>query len=423
MACFPCVHHIEVGVTDGPGAIEVLKLQYGFKVKAVRHSQVADQWLMVRSDTRFLITSLKSQDQSLIQNDNYAINWASRPAEPSPLPEKPSVFNIAFQVKNIDVCIQRLQAQNVAFPKTPRTVTDTSGSVNTCVIKSCVGDVYHTLLDKSSYTGSFLPEFIPVGKDDVSQESGVSGECADSLTQSFDHVALAVEMNKSMSVIEWYEKCFGMKRFLINRQEIPDEGLVLSTDNVGLRLRAMEYWKCAEVGLTTPRDDGVLGRLSLVVAEGLPPVPGSSEENQIESWMKQHGGAGIQHVAVLCTDIKSTVSDLRRCGAAFAKPPPDTYYTEIGRLYDIQEAGEELSVLKENGILIDTEADGIHAVTHTSGEARRDGYLLQIFTQPLLKKDPFFLEFIQREGATGFGSGNVAALYRSVQAYIVGQQN
>ena len=46
-------------------------------------------------------------------------------------------------------------------------------------------------------------------------------------------------------------------------------------------------------------------------------------------------------------------------------------------------------------------------------------YLLQIFTKPMLSSDPFFLEFIQREGASGFGSGNVTALYRSVQAYIV----
>lgn len=67
MSCYPCVHHVEIGVVDGPAAVECLKLHYGFKVTAFRQSAVADQWLLVRNDTRFLVTSLKTGDQELLK--------------------------------------------------------------------------------------------------------------------------------------------------------------------------------------------------------------------------------------------------------------------------------------------------------------------------------------------------------------------
>ncbi|CAL1538262.1 unnamed protein product [Lymnaea stagnalis] len=282
-------------------------------------------------------------------------------------------------------------------------VFDAVGSVKTCTVKSCVGDVYHTLVEVGDYPGYFLPGFTPVSDDSADLKSCDN----ETLLMSFDHVAIAVEMNQSVATIEWYEKCFGMKRFLINKEEDRDNGLVLDTNNVGLRLRAMEYWKCAEVGLKSK--PGMLA-----------PPPLYRGENQIMSWMRQHGGPGIQHIAIYSADIKGDVKKLKFLGAEFAKPPPDSYYTEIGRLHDILRSGEDLEPLREHGILIDTEADGIHELTQAADEEKRESYLLQIFTKPIFKADPFFLELIQREGATGFGSGNIAALYRSVQAYIVG---
>ncbi|KAH9492365.1 hypothetical protein Btru_026360 [Bulinus truncatus] len=422
MACYPCVHHIEIGVVDGLGTVEIFKLQYDFKVVAYRKSLVADQWLLVSNNTRFLITSLKTSDGDLLKADDYVINWSHTASHSQP-PTKDSVFNIAFQVKDIDAFIQRLENHGTSFVKPLRTVSEPAagGCVRTCVVKSCVGDVYHTLIEKSDYNGDFLPGFTSVANGDGPE----SDHQPHTSLMSFDHAALAVEMKTSMSVIGWYEKCFGMKRFLINREEEMDEGLVLSTNNVGLRLRAMEYWKCAEVGLLTTETEGTTGRLSMVIAEGLPPYPGNNEENQIESWLRQHGGPGIQHVAINTPDIKSTVQSLRQCGATFAKSPPDSYYSEIGRLHDIVRSGEDVDGLRENGILIDTEANGLHKVTfeQMGVDRTKSSYLLQIFTRPLLQRDPFFLELIQREGATGFGSGNVAALYRSVQAYIVNRSN
>ncbi|KAK7009789.1 4-hydroxyphenylpyruvate dioxygenase-like protein isoform X1 [Biomphalaria glabrata] len=413
MSCYPCVHHVEIGVVDGPATVECLKLHYGFKVIAFRQSAVADQWLLVRNDTRFLVTSLKTGDQELLKDDNYVINWTATKTS-SELPSKDSVFNIAFQVKNIDAFIQRLENQGVDLSKSLRVLSDSEGTVRTCVVKSIVGDVHHTLIEKSDYAGVFLPCFEPVGQGNLQ-----SDQHAEQSLIYFDHAAMSAEMNTTTAIIAWYERCFGMKKFIINRDEDKENGLVLSTDKVGLRLRAMEYWKCAEVGLLAADTDDGHERLPIVIGEALSSEPENFADNQIESWIRQHGGPGIQHIAIYTPDIKSTVRSLKLSGATFAKPPPDTYYSEIGRLHDIIKAGEDIEGLKENGILIDTEADGIFEVERKQSKENKESYLLQIFTKPLLPSDPFFLELIQREGATGFGSGNVEALYRSVQAYIV----
>lgn len=41
-----------------------------------------------------------------------------------------------------------------------------------------------------------------------------------------------------------------------------------------------------------------------------------------------------------------------------------------------------------------------------------------MFTKPIFAEDTFFLELIERRGATGFGEGNIRALWRSVQAHM-----
>ncbi|KAK3758612.1 hypothetical protein RRG08_019523 [Elysia crispata] len=430
MTGFGCVHHIEIGVQDGPRIVDIFKNRFTFSVRATRFTPLADQWLLVKNNTRFLITSLKSADKEKLHSDPYLINWASRidlnqSAEGGQvLPVKDSVFNIAFEVKDLDTSLRRINNQGVVLSKPVRTERDVNGYVRTVTIKSCVGDIHHTLVYKGEYGGYFLPGFTVLEEEDARTLSKQNYSLLDSSMEYFDHVTLAVGMNTSMEVIGWYERCFGMKRFLINGDEDDDQGLVLSTNDVGLRLRAMEYWKCAEVGLVTEEQtgSGAVSRLSLVIAEGLPPIQGSTEENQVEAWIQQHGGPGVQHIGISTTDIKRTVCNLNQTGVEFARPPPSAYYTKVGRLNDIIRAGEDAEHLQRYGILIDTEADGIHSVSHSPKIEkcrRKESYLLQIFTKPMLSSDPFFLEFIQREGASGFGSGNVTALYRSVQAYIV----
>lgn len=152
------------------------------------------------------------------QNDNFVINWAAPTNHSSnfpTLPVKDSVFNVAFEVKNIDSCLKRLNQQGVTFTKSLRTIHDGEGFIKTCMVKSCVGDIHHTLIERTNYSGIFLPGFTP-----ASDSDNINYTTTDPMLECFDHVALAVDMDTSMTVIQWYEKCFGMRRFLINRYHL-----------------------------------------------------------------------------------------------------------------------------------------------------------------------------------------------------------
>jgi len=79
------------------------------------------------------------------------------------------------------------------------------------VIKSPVGNLQHTLVDVSQYTGQFLPGF-----DILEQKQMSNGNFSFNLFDSIDHVALAVDIGDTNDVIKWYNVCFGFHRLIIN---------------------------------------------------------------------------------------------------------------------------------------------------------------------------------------------------------------
>jgi 4-hydroxyphenylpyruvate dioxygenase len=121
---------------------------------------------------------------------------------------------------------------------------------------------------------------------------------------------------------------------------------------------------------------------------------------QIEEFLMQFNGEGIQHIALLSDDLPSTLDALRKAGVPFMTAPPATYYEMLdGRLPG---HGEPVGELQSRGILLDGNTEG--------GKQR---LLLQIFTQTQL--GPVFFEFIQRKGDDGFGEGNFKALFESIE--------
>ncbi|MDB5731299.1 MAG: 4-hydroxyphenylpyruvate dioxygenase [Variovorax sp.] len=121
---------------------------------------------------------------------------------------------------------------------------------------------------------------------------------------------------------------------------------------------------------------------------------------QIEEFLMQFNGEGIQHIALLSDDLLATWDALKKAGVPFMTAPPATYYEMLdGRLPG---HGEPVGELQSRGILLDGSADG--------GKQR---LLLQIFTQTQL--GPVFFEFIQRKGDDGFGEGNFKALFESIE--------
>ncbi|WP_407157665.1 4-hydroxyphenylpyruvate dioxygenase [Bradyrhizobium sp. STM 3557] len=128
----------------------------------------------------------------------------------------------------------------------------------------------------------------------------------------------------------------------------------------------------------------------------------AGDSGQIEEYLRDYRGEGIQHIACGVRDIYTTIENLRGAGLPFMPSPPDTYFERIDAR--LPGHGEDVARLRRNGILIDGEGvvDG--------GQTK---VLLQIFSANAI--GPIFFEFIQRKGDDGFGEGNFKALFESIE--------
>ena len=120
--------------------------------------------------------------------------------------------------------------------------------------------------------------------------------------------------------------------------------------------------------------------------------------SQIEEFLRDYGGEGIQHIALATDDIFATVDKLRARGIRF-QDTTDTYFDMIDQR--LPGHGHDVAEMRRRKILID-------GAPETGG-----GLLLQIFTENMV--GPIFFEIIQRKGNDGFGEGNFKALFASLE--------
>jgi 4-hydroxyphenylpyruvate dioxygenase len=149
-------------------------------------------------------------------------------------------------------------------------------------------------------------------------------------------------------------------------------------------------------GLTSRALTSPCGKIRIPINES------ADDQSQIEEYLKQYKGEGIQHIAVGTNDIYSATDAIAENGLEFMPGPPDIYYDKS---YDrVKGHDEPIERMKKHGILID-------------GEGVVDGgmtrILLQIFSKTVI--GPIFFEFIQRKGDEGFGEGNFKALFESIE--------
>lgn len=121
---------------------------------------------------------------------------------------------------------------------------------------------------------------------------------------------------------------------------------------------------------------------------------------QIEEFLMQYNGEGIQHIALLTDNLCDSLDKLRAAGVPLMTAPSASYYEMLDER--LSGHGEKVDELQTRGILLDGTTEG--------GSKR---LLLQIFSQTLL--GPVFFEFIQRKGDEGFGEGNFKALFESIE--------
>ncbi|MEQ8835557.1 MAG: 4-hydroxyphenylpyruvate dioxygenase [Lacipirellulaceae bacterium] len=127
---------------------------------------------------------------------------------------------------------------------------------------------------------------------------------------------------------------------------------------------------------------------------------GAGGGGQIEEYLREYNGEGIQHIAFACNDLPTCCDRLKERGVPFMTPPPDTYYEMLEER--LPGHGEPAELLKNRGILLDGTSEG--------GAPR---LLLQIFSETLV--GPIFFEFIERKEDEGFGEGNFKALFESIE--------
>ena len=149
----------------------------------------------------------------------------------------------------------------------------------------------------------------------------------------------------------------------------------------------------AQTGLFSKAMTSPCGKIRIPLNES------QDEHSQIEEFLRDYRGEGIQHIALGTGDIYAAVETMRERGVKF-QDTPDTYYEQLDAR--VPGHGENLQRLRADRILLDG--------APTEGQ----GLLLQIFTENMI--GPIFFEMIQRKGNEGFGEGNFKALFESIEA-------
>jgi len=244
----------------------------------------------------------------------------------------------------------------------PKTFKDENGEVTLSGIHT-YGETVHIFVERSGYNGVFLPGFRKWDPFYKSEDVGL---------KYIDHMVGNVGWNEMNKWCKFYEEVMGFA------QLISFDDKDISTDYTALMSKVMSNGN---------------GRIKFPINE---PAEGR-KKSQIEEYIEFYNGAGVQHMAMATDNIIETVTALRNRGIEFLKVPPSYYEDVLDRVGEID---EDLAPLKELSILIDRDDEG---------------YLLQIFTKPILDRPTMFIEIIQRKGAKSFGKGNFKALFEAIE--------
>jgi 4-hydroxyphenylpyruvate dioxygenase len=270
------------------------------------------------------------------------------------------VKDIALRVDDVEIAFREAVARGAIVVKEPFEEKDEYGVICKAVIGT-YGDTVHTLIERKNYQGLFAPGFERCQLDVPVRSAGIVG---------VDHVVGNVERMEEW--VSYYEKVMGFKQLI----HFDDEDI--STEYSALMSKVMQ--------------NGT-GRIKFPINE---PAEGK-RKSQIQEYLEFYQGSGVQHVALITKDIIQTVETLKERGVEFLYTP-ETYYEELAER--VGKIDEELDDLKRLNILVDRDDEG---------------YLLQIFTKPIVDRPTLFFEIIQRKGARGFGEGNFKALFEAIE--------
>jgi 4-hydroxyphenylpyruvate dioxygenase len=244
----------------------------------------------------------------------------------------------------------------------PETLEDADGKLVWSAIET-YGETWHVFIERSGYQGAFMPGFRAWNPGFRAPEVGL---------RFVDHMVGNVGWGEMNTWVDFYARVMGFA------QLVSFDDKDISTEYTALMSKVMSNGN---------------GRIKFPINE---PAEGR-KKSQIEEYIEFYQGAGVQHIAVATDNIVETVTELRNRGIEFLQVPSTYYDTVLDRVGKID---EDLAPLKELGILIDRD---------------EEGYLLQLFTKPVVDRPTLFFEIIQRKGAKSFGKGNFKALFEAIE--------
>jgi len=274
------------------------------------------------------------------------------------------VIDLALEVPDVDRCIAHAREQGATVLDEPHDVTDQHGTVRVAAIAT-YGQTRHTLVDRSRYSGPYLPGFV--------ERSSAVPETP-RLFQAVDHCVGNVEIGHMDEWVAFYNRVMG---FVNMAEFIGDD---IATDYSALMSKVVAN---GNHRVKFPLNEPAIGK----------------KKSQIDEYLEFYAGAGCQHIALATNDILRAADEMRARGIEFLDTP-DSYYDDPELRERIGQVRVPIEQLKARRILVDRD---------------EDGYLLQIFTKPVGDRPTVFFELIERHGSLGFGKGNFKALFEAIE--------
>ncbi|KAJ4155257.1 hypothetical protein LMH87_000513 [Akanthomyces muscarius] len=370
--------HVTWWVGNAKQAASYYTTLFGFHIEAYSGLETGSRffasYVVSNNDVRFVFTSpLRSAahlpaDETISREDKQLLADVYAHMER----HGDAVKDVAFEVDNVAAVYESAVKGGAVAVQPPRTVTDDEhGSVTTAVIRT-YGDTTHTLISRAGYTGVFMPGF-RAGKPSTSVVAAPAVPLA-----RIDHCVGNQDWDEMNDACKFYESALSFHRFWsVDDNQISTEFSALSS-----------------IVMASPNNV-----VKMPINE---PAPGK-KKSQIEEYVVFNSGAGVQHIALLTPDIITAVTALRARGVEFINVPETYYDTMRMRLKTEKrnwELKEDLDTIQRLNILIDYD---------------EGGYLLQLFTKPLMDRPTVFIEIIQRNDFEGFGAGNFKSLFEAIE--------
>ena len=344
------IDHLEYWVGNAFQAAHFYRCMFGYDI--VAHAGLTTgirdraSYVLQQGNIRLVVTSALGPDHEIASH-------CQRHGD--------GVRSIALRVRDVEAAIREVKARGATVVQSPVGIKTDEGEFRTAAIR-LYGDTIHRFVERENYKGVFAPGF-------QRYETIPARPCG---LGAIDHVVGNVELGMMNWYVEFYARVMGF------HQLAHFDDKQISTEYSALMSKVMEDGK---------------GRVKFPINE---PADGM-RKSQIEEYLEFYHGPGVQHVALMTSDIFDAVRKLRDNGVKFLRVP-DTYYDRLPER--LGEARVDIAVLKELGILFDRD---------------EEGYLLQIFTQPVEDRPTLFYEVIERHGSRGFGVGNFKALFVSIE--------